>query len=376
MSAKLDEFLKALKEYKRDDVAKLLETGIINEVSSENLDDIVVKVVSLRDVKVMDVLAKTLKPLPVTALNLDMKNRNNQDFITTLLTKYTEYFDLKDEAVAGVLFEKACETGSVTAVKTFIKKNIGRTNIGKMGSACDEIFELLRKYGASAFSAEERVSIYTDAAFSREGAERLVKLADWGFDVKEETTDGKSCRNALKAKIDGDKYPNNKSGVAAKQHDKSTLSALDRISKINTKKRITAKQVICVLLALVLLVAAEEGLRYGIKAIIKANTPQKLVVENGDEIVMDFEGYVDGELFDGGTAKKYKLVIGSGSFIDGFEEQLVGASVGDDVDVNVTFPDDYFVDSTDYYNVTVMGGEPILAGKDAVFKVHIIDIIE
>ena len=75
--------------------------------------------------------------------------------------------------------------------------------------------------------------------------------------------------------------------------------------------------------------------------------------KDGDQIVIDFEGKVDGELFEGGAAEDYPLVLGSNSFIPGFEEQLVGAKVGDDVEVKVSFPAEYPAEN--------------LAGKDAVF---------
>ncbi|MEO0989785.1 MAG: trigger factor [Pseudomonadota bacterium] len=75
--------------------------------------------------------------------------------------------------------------------------------------------------------------------------------------------------------------------------------------------------------------------------------------EDGDQVTIDFLGKVDGEPFDGGAAEDYPLVIGSGSFIPGFEEQLIGAKVGEEKDVTVTFPEDY--------------GAENLAGKEAVF---------
>ncbi len=75
--------------------------------------------------------------------------------------------------------------------------------------------------------------------------------------------------------------------------------------------------------------------------------------KDGDQVVIDFKGSVDGDLFEGGSAEDYPLVLGSGSFIPGFEEQLVGAKVGDEVSVNVSFPENY--------------GAKHLAGKAAVF---------
>lgn len=86
-------------------------------------------------------------------------------------------------------------------------------------------------------------------------------------------------------------------------------------------------------------------------------TSDATVVEDGNRVNIDYTGKIDGEEFTGGSSTDYQLVIGSGTFIDGFEDQLIGAKVGDTVDVNVTFPDDY--SSTD------------LAGKDAVFTVKI-----
>ena len=84
------------------------------------------------------------------------------------------------------------------------------------------------------------------------------------------------------------------------------------------------------------------------------------VIEKGDFAIIDFAGTVDGETFSGGEGKGYPLEVGSNSFIPGFEDQLVGLSKGDSTDVEVTFPEDYFVKD--------------LAGKEAIFKVNIQDV--
>jgi trigger factor len=81
---------------------------------------------------------------------------------------------------------------------------------------------------------------------------------------------------------------------------------------------------------------------------------------NGDVVILDFEGFVDGEAFEGGKAEKHSLELGSNSFIPGFEEQLVGLGKGDEKDVEITFPEDYHSES--------------LKGQAAVFKVKIHDI--
>ncbi|MET1032611.1 trigger factor [Domibacillus tundrae] len=83
-------------------------------------------------------------------------------------------------------------------------------------------------------------------------------------------------------------------------------------------------------------------------------------VENEDSVVIDFEGFVDGEVFEGGQAENYSIVIGSGTFIPGFEEQLIGMKTGEEKDVEVTFPEEYHAEE--------------LAGKPATFKVKLHEV--
>ncbi len=85
-------------------------------------------------------------------------------------------------------------------------------------------------------------------------------------------------------------------------------------------------------------------------------------VKDGDMTLIDFEGFVDGTAFDGGKGENYPLTIGSGAFIPGFEEQLVGAQIGEEVEVNVTFPEDYQAEE--------------LKGKAALFKCTVREIKE
>ena len=83
-------------------------------------------------------------------------------------------------------------------------------------------------------------------------------------------------------------------------------------------------------------------------------------VADGDQIIIDFAGFIDGEAFEGGTAEDYPLTIGSHSFIDTFEEQLIGKNIGEEAEVNVTFPAEYHAAE--------------LAGKPALFKVTVKEI--
>ncbi len=103
-----------------------------------------------------------------------------------------------------------------------------------------------------------------------------------------------------------------------------------------------------------------------VKRYLNMNATQQEITgrnaQKNDIVEIDFTGYIDGEMFDGGSGTDYQLQLGSGTFIPGFEEQLEGTKKGDEVDVNVSFPEDY--------------GSPHLAGKPALFKVKVKKINE
>lgn len=117
------------------------------------------------------------------------------------------------------------------------------------------------------------------------------------------------------------------------------------VDKVST--RVTQKEV-------------EEKIREEAEKNARTVTIEDRAVQDGDEVILDFEGFVDGEAFEGGKGENYPLTIGSGSFIPGFEEQLVGAEAEKEVEVKVTFPEDYHAED--------------LKGKEAVFKCTVHEI--
>ena len=117
---------------------------------------------------------------------------------------------------------------------------------------------------------------------------------------------------------------------------------VDKVSTRVTQKEVEAK--------------IQEEAEKNAREVVVTDRP----VADGDEVILDFEGFVDGEAFEGGKGENYPLTIGSGSFIPGFEEQLVGAEAEKEVEVKVTFPEDYHAEE--------------LKGKEAVFKCTVHEI--
>ncbi len=111
----------------------------------------------------------------------------------------------------------------------------------------------------------------------------------------------------------------------------------------------------------------ESDIEKGVKEIAQANKSYKskaktAKAQEGDVVKIDFEGFIDGKAFDGGAAKEHNLELGSGQFIPGFEEQLIGCKAGDNKTIKVTFPKDYHSES--------------LAGKEAEFKVFVHEVLQ
>lgn len=126
-----------------------------------------------------------------------------------------------------------------------------------------------------------------------------------------------------------------------------TLGEYKGLSVDKVSNRVTAKEIDAKL---------EEEQKKNARTVVVEDR----AVQDGDEVVLDFEGFVDGVAFEGGKGENYPLTIGSGSFIPGFEEQLIGAEAEKEVEVNVTFPEEYHSDD--------------LAGKAAVFKCTVHEI--
>lgn len=181
-----------------------------------------------------------------------------------------------------------------------------------------------KMYGASVFYDTALDIAFPDAYEKAIEEEKLdVVSQPFDFDVKSIGKEGVelTCKVTVKPVIELDGYK----GIAAPKASAEVTDA-EVDAELNKKLEENAREI----------------------------TVEGRAAQNGDIAVIDFEGFVDGVAFDGGKGEDHDLELGSGSFIPGFEDQIVGHNVGDSFDVNVTFPEKYTED---------------LAGKEAVFKV-------
>ena len=137
-------------------------------------------------------------------------------------------------------------------------------------------------------------------------------------------------------------------------------------AKVATKPPVELGDIASIEIEKVATEVTDEDVDKEIERKLKENSTKKEVTDraakDGDEAMINFEGFVDEVAFEGGKGENYPLVLGSGSFIPGFEDQIIGHNIGDSFDVNVTFPEDYQAEN--------------LAGKAAVFKCDLLGIKE
>lgn len=199
--------------------------------------------------------------------------------------------------------------------------------------------------------------------FRKGKAPRNVVERYYGVEVLYEDAINIVCAEAYDEAVDNnDIHPIDKPSIDIKQVGRG--ENLIFTASVAVLPEVELGQYIGVEVEKVPAVVTEEAVDEEVKKAAEKNARMITVegrgIQKGDIADIDFEGFIDGEPFEGGKASGYSLEIGSGQFIEGFEDQLIGAMPADDVEVNVTFPEDY--------------GKNELAGKPALFKVIINDV--
>ncbi len=216
------------------------------------------------------------------------------------------------------------------AIKTSYNKNKNRFNIPGFRKGKAPLAMIEKMYGAGVFF-EDAVDVMLDATYGDAAKESgLVIVSRPSIDIVQ-LEKGKpfiyTAEVAVKPEVTlGDYKGVEVEKAAAEVTDEDVEKELQKVQDQNSR-----------------LVTVEDR-----------------AVADGDQTVIDFEGFVDGEAFDGGKGENYSLTIGSHSFIDTFEEQLIGKNIGEECEVNVTFPEEYHAKE--------------LAGKPALFKVTVKEI--
>lgn len=381
----MEELETALGAYRRDEVLELLRQGVLKECADEQKRDVYSRITALRDLRLTAEMVKEEQAITPDMFQIDFDNHHNREYVARVLKKYAK----KQKSGAEyeeAFFELACRTGETGTALSMIKEKKAADKYPLLASAPEPLFALIRKIDRRDLDANLRVAMLWEAARSADPVRRLDELCLQGYEITEKNDAGKNVKMLMEEQIASNRYTKNKNGDLKRKRDKTVLAHIEKISVTPPAKEkgpwwskalpaavvILAVCVIGLMIALFLGKARDESgnadqgetadavedLGAGDAAPSYA-TDTSLEVADGDTVNIDYVGYVDDVAFEGGNTegRGTDLTIGSGSYIDDFEEQLIGHKVGEQVTVEVTFPEDY--------------GQEELNGKDARFEVTI-----
>lgn len=375
-----------MKNKNRAQVLRLLKEGVFEQLTEQEIPSTCRELISLRDAQIVAELAKKVDIFTPEMLELDWNNWNDCQFVDQILNKYSKKFCWQDEEVCNKLFEIACIVGNEKIVLSLMKQKKAANLYSKLAASSDELFAVLLKSKLTEFSQDQIVDMIAYATLSGKANVRLKSLLDKKFDFSTKNAQAETAVDVVKKIIEDKKYDKNKTGSLKKTQDANALQFLMKVEKglieeepkkIEWKKvlPISIAAVVVVVFACVIGISQHDSSKNNETQTGNTNTStnstsqsynkdKNLVVKDGDTVNIDYIGYVDDVAFEGGNTNGQgtSLTIGSHSYIDDFEEQLIGHNVGDKVTVNVTFPDDY-------HNADMQG-------KDARFEVTINGIYE
>lgn len=375
-----------MKNKNRAQVLRLLKEGAFEQLTEQEIPSTCRELISLRDAQIVAELAKKVDIFTPEMLELDWNNWNDCQFVDQILNKYSKKFCWQDEEVCNKLFEIACIVGNEKTVLSLMKQKKAANLYSKLAASSDELFAVLLKSKLTEFSQDQIVDMIAYATLSGKANVRLKSLLDKKFDFSTKNAQAETAVDVVKKIIEDKKYDKNKTGSLKKTQDANALQFLMKVEKglieeepkkIEWKKvlPISIAAVVVVVFACVIGISQHDSSKNNETQTGNTNTStnstsqsynkdKNLVVKDGDTVNIDYIGYVDDVAFEGGNTNGQgtSLTIGSHSYIDDFEEQLIGHNVGDKVTVNVTFPDDY-------HNADMQG-------KDARFEVTINGIYE
>lgn len=371
----VENFMQDLKHYRRDNIRAMLNGGILQQIEEKDKMDVYRSILALCDRRIAEQLFKITGKFTVGMLELDLENRNQRVFVSFLMTKYLKRIDCKEEADCERLFEIACTVENRNMLQYLIQQGKAVSKYPKLVTCSLELFSLIDKIPDKYLHEDCKVAFWVEAALSDRSIEAMDALAAKGVDPRVKGSDGKSAVDALEKRIGSIRYTNNRTGELKRKKDREAVRYLSRLAsgkgrkekKSSLKKWIisgAAVLVVACIAGVVIFQSTKSDDAAGDSASASYNTDTSLTVADGDTVNIDYTGYVDDVAFDGGSTdgNGADLTIGSGTYIDDFEEQLVGHNVGENVQVTVTFPEDYGVEE--------------LNGKEAVFDVTINGIYE
>lgn len=395
----LESLNRAIRTYQRDDVLYLLQHGILKDLPEDEKLATYQQLVSLQNMEILQAVARQEASLDPEMFCNQSDSSQSKVFVNQCLTKFRKQFSLSDDKTCNTLFILSCQCGCISMLHTLIEQKKVEERYPELAEYSLDVLKTVKDIPAGTMSDTDLVQLYFLAATSADAEKKLDFLSANGFDLFLKNADGKTVMDQLQKHISENKYPKNRHGSLMQIEDKKMLSKLNKTLYEKTHPAVKEKPdkkliyagvaTLCVVLVIIVICVSSSSKKSDSNGNTSTedvsssstetdtseadttadasldssessySTDSSLTVKDGDKVNIDYVGYIDGKAFDGGDTKGQgaDLTIGSGTYIDDFEDQLVGAHPGDKVEVNVTFPEDY--------------GNDELNGKDATFDVTV-----
>lgn len=208
-------------------VYKMIDDGILETMDNEEIKNTFRSLMSLRNMDIIDLLAKKSHYFPIEMLDVEINNHNDKDFVSNVLNKYGKKFKFKEQG--DRLFEVACKADCKPYLLFLLGKGLGESQYPRLISGSDTLLEVLSEIKVKALHPDTVVTFFVEAAISDQSEKRIRELIDLGFDITAVNSSGKNACDMLRTGIESYNYGKGKQGKTEKQRDLQGLKTLERL---------------------------------------------------------------------------------------------------------------------------------------------------
>lgn len=223
-----DEFYHALELKSVPTLAALIRDGVLQSMSNDEIKDVFLKLMLLRNRELTDLLAKKSHYFPMEMLKVPVANQNDKDFVSYVLSKYGKKFRYKVPENANRLFALGCEAECKPFLLFLMKKGLAEGEYPRLVSGPDSLLDVLEMVRVSALNEDTIVTFFVEAAVSGNAEERIRILQHLKFNILTVNSEGQNACEVLKRGIEDYRYAKGKQGTLEKQNDLQSLKTLER----------------------------------------------------------------------------------------------------------------------------------------------------
>lgn len=223
----MNDLTKEINKCHTDSVYKMIEDGVLETMDNEEIKNTFRSLMSLRNMDIIDLLAKKSHYFPIEMLDIEVSNHNDKDFVSNVLNKHGKKFKFKEHG--DRLFEVACKADCKPYLLFLLGKGLGESQYPRLISGSDTLLEVLSEIKVKALHQDTVVTFFVEAAISGQSEKRIRELIDLGFDITAVNSAGKNACDMLRTGIESYNYGKGKQGKTEKQRDIQGLKTLERL---------------------------------------------------------------------------------------------------------------------------------------------------